>query len=73
MVLFARRNRQQSLCGLYVPNPFRAFGAYLKAGDVTDEKFFKKRNDADTTQFAILFPRFATHGKVMIKASYAGC
>jgi len=29
--------------------------------DVTDEKFFKKRNDADTTQFAILYPGISSH------------
>ncbi|KAF8494752.1 peptidase M50B-like-domain-containing protein [Hysterangium stoloniferum] len=29
--------------------------------DVLDEKFFKKRNDADTTQFGLLYPRIPAY------------
>ncbi|GJJ11299.1 hypothetical protein Clacol_005531 [Clathrus columnatus] len=29
--------------------------------DIADEKFFKKRNDADTTQFHLLYPKVPAH------------
>lgn len=29
--------------------------------DISDEKFFKKRNDADTTQFSLLYPKIPAH------------
>ncbi|KIJ55320.1 hypothetical protein M422DRAFT_23924 [Sphaerobolus stellatus SS14] len=38
--------------------------------DVTDEKFFKKRNDADTTQFALLFPRISSHVWALVWISF---
>lgn len=33
------------------------------AGDIADDKYFRKSNDSDATQFAMLFPRVPAHGK----------
>lgn len=33
------------------------------AGDITDDKFFRKANDSDCTQFHIMFPGVSAHCK----------
>lgn len=33
-----------------------------RQGDISDDKFFKKRNDSDATQFSLLYPRIPAHG-----------
>ena len=32
-------------------------------GDIADDMYFRKSNDSDATQFAMLFPRVPAHGK----------
>jgi hypothetical protein len=36
--------------------------ALFRSGDITDDKFFRKVNDSDASQFALLFPRIGAHG-----------
>lgn len=32
-------------------------------GDIADDKYFRKANDSDATQFWLLYPKIGAHGR----------
>ena len=48
---------------LWVESVWLQFHIKFFAGDIADDKFFRKVNDSDCTQFHIMFPRISTHCK----------
>ena len=36
----------------------------LFQGDIADDKYFRKVNDSDATQFGIMFPSIPAHGEL---------
>lgn len=34
----------------------------IGTGDIADDKYFRKANDSDATQFALLYPQLGAHG-----------
>ncbi|KAG6332522.1 hypothetical protein ID866_6572, partial [Astraeus odoratus] len=49
------------VCRGYEVNSCLPFSVKRVAGDITDDKFFRKANDSDCTQFHLLFPRLSAH------------
>ena len=38
-------------------------------GDIADDKYFRKVNDSDATQFGIMFPSIPAHGELELSPS----
>jgi hypothetical protein len=74
MVLLVCRCHEHLLCRLYVlcfhtcailPAQKGLTIIRTHTGDIADDRFFRKANDSDATQFSILFPFLPGHGMLL--------
>jgi hypothetical protein len=52
------------ICKSFFTHNSNAYSHPLRTGDLADDKFFRKPNDSDCTQFHILCPSISAHGEV---------
>ena len=58
--------RVHNRCAMFYP--VFTDDSYL-TGDIADDKYFRKANDSDATQFALLYPRIGAHSTLFTSLS----